>query len=252
MISRNALELYLDHYLDCQSFKDYAPNGLQIEGRSEIKRLCTAVSISQAVISAANAWQADAILVHHGMFWPSEPLVIKDIRRQRIAALLKHDLNLFAYHLPLDAHVKLGNNACIASRLALNEISQHDLKNMPKGLWTGYLDEFQTAEQLALTLNTVFHQKPIHIAAEKQIIKKIAWCSGAAQNFIHQAAELNADAYISGEVSERTYDEAKELNIHYYGCGHHATERYGVQALGEHLQNLYGLAHLFIDSDNPI
>ncbi len=252
MILRDTLVTDLDHYLAAQSIPDYAPNGLQIEGRPEIRKLCTAVSISQSVIQAAIQWQADAILVHHGFFWRGERAVLTGVRRQRIGDLLGQNLNLFAYHLPLDLHHVVGNNACLAKRLPVTNLSQHDLEKLSKGLWAGDLIQPATPQGLNTLLQQVFSQAPIHITAERPQIHRIAWCTGAAQDFLEDAQRLGVDAYISGEVSERTYDLAQELNIHYYACGHHATERYGVQALAEHLTQEFGIEHRFIETDNPI
>lgn len=252
MITRIELATYLDQFLAAQSIADYAPNGLQIEGRAEIRKLCTAVSISQAVIQAAIEWQADAILVHHGFFWRGERAVLTGVRRQRIAALIKHDVNLFAYHLPLDLHPIVGNNACIAQRLPVRNISQHDLEKLPKGLWAGDLKQNLNGQDFGNVLHQALLQAPIHITAQRRQIQKIAWCTGAAQDFLEDAQKLGVDAYISGEISERTYDLAQELNIHYYACGHHATERYGVQALAAHLEEKFGIEQRFIETDNPI
>lgn len=252
MITHAALSAYLDNYLSCAAISDYSPNGLQIEGRSDIQRLCTAVSASHAVIQEAVRWQADALLVHHGFFWRGERAVITGVRKQRIGEVLKHDLNLFAYHLPLDVHPLVGNNACLAQRLSVTDLQQHDVEKLPKGLWSGVLAQVCTGLELFEALQTTFSQSPIYIAAARPKIQRIAWCSGAAQDFIEAAHQLGVDAYISGEISERTYDLAKELNIHYFACGHHATERYGVQALGAHLKEAFGLEHRFIDSENPI
>jgi len=252
MITRDDLATYLNDYLACATISDYAPNGLQIEGRAEIKKLCTAVSASQSVIQAAAAWQADAILVHHGYFWRGERAVITGVRKQRIGDILIHDMNLFAYHLPLDVHLQVGNNACLAERLPVKEVQQHDLDRIPKGLWSGVLTKSCNGAELHQILENTFLQAPIHIAAKRSTIQRVAWCSGAAEDFIEEAHRLGADAYISGEVSERTFDLAKELNIHYYACGHHATERYGVQALGMKLAKEFDIEHLFIDTENPI
>lgn len=252
MITRDALAVYLDTYLSCNALPDYAPNGLQIEGRPEIQRLCSAVSISRDVIQQAAQNKADAILVHHGFFWRGERSVITGIRRQRIGEMIVHDLNLFAYHLPLDVHPVVGNNACLAKRLPVHDLAQHDVEKIPKGLWSARLDQTFSGEAMFQVLNDVFFQQPIHIAAESRPIQSIAWCTGAAQDFLEDAHHLGVDAYISGEISERTFDLAKELNIHYYACGHHATERYGVQALGAHLADKFGLEHQFIETGNPI
>lgn len=252
MISRVDLAQYLDQYLGCAAVHDYAPNGLQIEGKNQIRRLCTAVSANQASITAAIHQRADAILVHHGFFWRNEPSILTGIRRQRIATLLQHDLNLFAYHLPLDVHRECGNNACIARKLGIGDVQQYDVDKIKKGLWVGHLPEACPVDVFTQKLQTVFQQAPTHIAAQSHLVQRIAWCSGAAQDFIERAWQVGADAYISGEISERTFDLAKELNIHYFSCGHHATERYGVQALGEHLQKTFDIEHQFIDSDNPV
>ncbi len=252
MIDRDALVAYLDHYLAAQTIADYAPNGLQIEGRFEIRRLCTAVSISQSVIQTAVQWQADAILVHHGFFWRGEKSVLTGIRRQRIGDLLNQNLNLFAYHLPLDLHPIVGNNACLAQKLPVTNISQYDVEKLPKGLWTGDLDQSYFAQDLGVLLQKKLLQIPIHIPAQRAQIKRVAWCTGAAQDFIEDAQRLGVDAYISGEVSERTFDLAQELNIHYFACGHHATERYGVQALATHLEQKFDIEHRFIETYNPI
>lgn len=252
MIGRDALATYLDQYLSAQAIPDYAPNGLQIEGRSDIRKLCTAVSISQSVIQAAIEWHADAILVHHGFFWRGERSVLTGVRRHRIGDLLGQNLNLFAYHLPLDLHPIVGNNACLAQRLPVANLSQHDLEKLPKGLWAGDLIAPATPQELGTLLQQSLLQAPIHIAAQRPQIQRIAWCSGAAQDLLEDAQRLGVDAYLSGEISERTYDLAQELNIHYYACGHHATERYGVQALAAHLEEKFGIEHRFIETNNPI
>ena len=251
MISRFDLVTYLDHYLAAQSILDYAPNGLQIEGCAEIRKLCTAVSISQSVIQAAIQWQADAILVHHGFFWRGERLVLTGVRGQRIKNLLTHNLNLLAYHLPLDVHPKIGNNACVAQLLPVTNVSQHDVEKLPKGLWAGELLEPLSPQDLSSLLQQIFGQAPIHISASGPKIQRIAWCTGAAQDFLEDAQHLGVDAFISGEISERTYYQAQELGMHYFACGHHATERLGIQALGAHLVERFDLEHRFIDSDNP-
>lgn len=252
MITRDALAEFLDEYLECRSITDYAPNGLQIEGCIQIRKLCSAVSISQSVIEEAIQWQADAILVHHGFFWRGERAVLTGVRRERIAALLTHDVNLFAYHLPLDVHPIVGNNACLAQRLPVRNVSQRDVDKLANGLWLGDLERAHSASELGQILQNLTRQVPIHIAAECPSIQRIAWCSGAAQDFLEDAQRFGADAYISGEISERTFDLAQELNIHYYACGHHATERYGVQALATHLVQQFDIEHRFIDTNNPI
>lgn len=252
MITRNKLNLYLNEFLSCSQFNDYAPNGLQVEGKEQIKRICTAVTASDEVISKAITWQADALLVHHGYFWRGEDPVITGIKRQRIGKLLHSNLNLFAYHLPLDCHVELGNNACIAKLLSLESIQMHKAGNTNNILWSGTLAKAMSGKQFSEFLEQKLERKPLHVEGNNKLIHSIAFCTGAAQDYIDNAHQLGVDAYLSGEISERTYYQAKESGIHYYSCGHHATERYGIQSLGKHLASLYDLEHLFIDSENPV
>ncbi len=252
MIKRDDLVALIDAYLVSSSFNDYAPNGLQVEGKSDIQRICTAVSASESVIDQAIKWKADALLVHHGYFWRGETSVIAGMKRKRIGKLLSNNLNLLAYHLPLDCHPVLGNNACIAKRLGITNSTKHKAGNTPDLLWAGALPSALSAENLEDRLKDVFNRAPLHLAGSREHIQKIAWCSGAAQDFIEDAYRLGADAYISGEVSERTYYQAQELGIHYFACGHHATERYGVEALGNWLGEKLDVEHHFVDSDNPV
>lgn len=252
MIERKQLASYLNELLNCSRYQDYAPNGLQVEGREQIKRICTAVTASEEVISQAVAAQADALLVHHGYFWRGEDPVITGMKRKRISALLNNDLNLYAYHLPLDCHPELGNNACLAKLLSIESIQMHKVGNTENLLWSGTLPLAMNAQQLADFVADKLGRKPQCIEGMSKEINQIAWCSGAAQDYIDQAKELGVDAYLSGEVSERTYYQAQELDIHYFACGHHATERYGIQALGAHLAKHFSLEHVFIDSSNPI
>lgn len=251
MIERQELAGYLQKLLACDQYNDYAPNGLQVEGRSKISRIVTAVTASADVIKLAIACNADALLVHHGYFWRGEPAPILGMKRQRLAALLINDINLFAYHLPLDCHVELGNNARLCQILGLSQIQQHRAGSTAGLLWTGLLSQPYSASQLCELLHQKLGSQIISVTVEKPI-QRIAICSGAAQDYLTDACALGVDAYISGEISERTYYEAKELGIHYFACGHHASERYGIQALGEHLSAHFKLSHQFIDSDNPI
>lgn len=252
MILRDELGLYLADFLHCADFNDYAPNGLQIEGKSEISRICTAVTASAEVISEAVKLKADALLVHHGYFWRGEDPIIKGIKKQRISKLLCHDVSLFAYHLPLDCHTTLGNNACLAQLFSFKSIKMHSAGKTENLLWSGQLTKALTATELSTQLQEKLGREPLHIAGSDKPIQQLAWCSGAAQDFIEEAQALGVDAYFSGEVSERSYYLAKELGIHYFACGHHATERFGIQALGNHLADKFALVHTFIDSANPI
>ncbi|KGP63204.1 metal-binding protein [Legionella norrlandica] len=252
MITRDELSLYLLNFLDCSQFQDYAPNGIQVEGKDCIKRICTAVSASEEVITQAIEWQADALLVHHGYFWRGENPVISGMKRQRIAKLLNHNVNLFAYHLPLDCHPELGNNASLANLLLVESIAMHKVNHTENLLWSGKLPKAMPGKQFSEFLEQKLGRHPVHIPGNENLIHSIAWCTGAAQDFIEEAYKLGVDAYLSGEVSERTYYQAMELGIQYFSCGHHATERYGIQALGIHLAHYFELEHLFIDSPNPI
>lgn len=226
--------------------------GYRLKGKNQLKRICTAVTASDEVISQAVDWQADALLVHHGYFWRGEAPIITGIKRQRISKLLRHDINLFAYHLPLDCHLELGNNACLAQLLEVNDIGMHRAGGTDNLLWTGTLSKALSHQELADFINKKLARKPLMIEGHEKPINRIAWCSGGAEDFIEEAYRLGVDAYLSGEVSERTYYQAKELGISYYSCGHHATERYGVQALGKYLADTFQVEHLFFDSDNPI
>lgn len=252
MITRDELGLYLQNFLRCSQYNDYAPNGLQIEGKDSIRRICTAVTASDDIISNAITHEADALLVHHGYFWRGEDPVIKGMKRQRIAKLLNNNMNLFAYHLPLDCHNALGNNAKLAKLFFLNEVKTHKVGATENLLWSGKLAQPMKGQEFSELIETQLGRKPLYICGSNEDIQSIALCSGAAQDYIEEAKGLGVDAYLSGEISERTFYQAKELGIHYYACGHHATERYGIQALGVHLAQHFDLEHVFLDTDNPI
>ena len=251
IISRQELTTYLDTFLNIDAFKDYAPNGLQVEGKSNIRTIVTGVTACQALIDAAIKVNADAILVHHGFFWKNEPEVITGMKYRRIKALMDNDISLFGYHLPLDAHHGVGNNAQLAQKLAI--ISPRVYEEVPQNLlWHGHLEHPLTVEEFNKLLNKVLNRKPLHIGDETKMISTIAWCTGGAQDYIDYAVKMGVDAYISGEVSERTFHTAMEQGIHYFAAGHHATEQFGIQALGEHLAEKYNIKHHFIDIINPV
>lgn len=252
MISRDNLSIYLNQYLACHDYNDFSPNGVQVEGRDEIRTICSAVTASQDAIEQAIAYNADALIVHHGYFWRGESPVIVGMKRKRLADLLSNDINLFAYHLPLDCHLSIGNNAEIGRLLSIKNINTHKVSGVSNLLWSGDLTCEMTISSLSSALHKVFNRKPFSISSSINKIQKIAWCSGGAQDYIEDAARLGVDAFISGEVSERTYYQAKELGINYFACGHHATERFGIQALGSHLCDEFSLVHKFIDSENPV
>lgn len=243
---------WCDSTLKSHEFKDYAPNGLQIEGKSEISKILCAVTASQAAIDAAIEQGADLLLVHHGYFWKGEPYPITGMRGKRIKHLIQHDISLLAYHLPLDSHPTLGNNAAIADLLELENIEALDpTERNPIGN-LGYLQQAMSAEEFKHYVSTRLKFAAIHLPADKTTIQKVGYCTGGAQDFIGKAAERNCDAYISGEVSERTFYEAKELNVHYYACGHHATERYGVQRLAKAISEQFNIEYSYFELNNPI
>lgn len=248
-VSRDALIDYCNRLLSPQDVKDYAPNGLQVEGKPVIKKLVTGVTASQALIDAAIDADADMILVHHGYFWGNENPCIVGMKQRRIKALLMHDINLLGYHLPLDVHETFGNNAQLAKVLAINvegRAGKLDLINygrFPKPL---------TVSEFTSHLDEKFSRQPLIVGSNNKKIETVAWCTGGAQGYLEDAIGLGVDAYISGEASEQTTHIAVENNIVYAAAGHHATERYGVKALGEHLKECFDLDHVFIDIDNPI
>ncbi|MDQ7074811.1 MAG: Nif3-like dinuclear metal center hexameric protein [Gammaproteobacteria bacterium] len=252
MLERNTLLAYLDALLAKDDFQDYAPNGLQVEGRSQIKKIVTGVTATQALIEAAIDNNADLLLVHHGFFWKGEDPCVVGMKQRRLKALLQADLNLVAYHLPLDAHPTLGNNAQLAQRLGISATQSVSAGGTRDLLWLGQLPQAISAQDFAAQLEQQLQRTPLLIESCDKMIKTLAWCSGAAQGFISQAATLGADAYLSGEISEQTVHVAHECDIHYFSAGHHATERFGVQALGSHLAEKYALEHQFIDIGNPV
>jgi len=251
MIDRDTMHRALDDCLRPDLFTDYAPNGLQVEGRPAIRRLVSGVTACQALLDAAIDREADAILVHHGYFWKGEDQRIQGMKKQRLQSLLRHDINLFAYHLPLDAHPELGNNVQLARLLGLSVEGGMEPDN-PRSLGNiGRLDAPVTARTFARRVEELLGRSVLHVGEPDDEIATLAWCTGAAQGFIGRARELGVDAYISGEISEPTTHEARETGVHYFACGHHATERYGVQAVGQWLAEAYGIEHIHIDIDNP-
>ena len=246
MIGQAELVQYCDELLEAALFKDYCPNGLQVEGKDTINRIVSGVTASQALIDAAIEKKADLLLVHHGFFWKGENSVVTGMKHRRLKALLINDINLLAYHLPLDAHKTLGNNVILAKKLGLKNpiyFAGNDIAIIG--------DLTETGESLKQRLTEQLFREPLHVDVERPITR-VSLCTGAAQSYIEQALEMGADAFISGEISESTWHFAQENNIHYYAAGHHATERYGVQALGEHLAEKFGLEHEFIDIPNPV
>lgn len=242
----------LEQLLEIHQFKDYCPNGLQVEGREDVNKIITGVTANQALIDEAIKHQADAILVHHGFFWKGEKQEITGMKYHRIKALIENGINLYAYHLPLDVHPEFGNNAQLAKLLGIIDrrpLEPWDKRSVGR---VGKFEQAITPEALTARITDVLHRQPLHIDGGKPEIKTIAWCTGGGQDFITIAAEQGIDAFISGEISERTTHIAREMGIHYFAAGHHATERYGVQALGEWLKNDLDFDVSFIDIDNPV
>ena len=242
----------LDQFLEIHQFKDYCPNGLQIEGVEQVKKIITGVTANQALIDIAIEENADAILVHHGFFWKGESQEIVGMKYNRIKALIENGINLYAYHLPLDVHPELGNNAQLAKLLGITDrrpLEPWDKRSVGR---VGKFEQVVTADELSARIESVLSRKPLHIDGGKKEIKSIAWCTGGGQDYISIAAEQGIDAFISGEISERTVHIAREMGIHYYAAGHHATERYGVQALGEWLKDELALDVEFVDINNPV
>lgn len=243
---------WCDSTLKAAEFKDYAPNGLQIEGKTEVKKILCAVTASQSAIEAAIAQQADLLLVHHGYFWKGEAYPITGMRGKRIKTLIQHDISLVGYHLPLDAHPTLGNNAAIADLLELQNIEALDPSERHPIGNIGYLKQALSPEAFKALLTEKLGFNTIHLAADKSQIQKVGFCTGGAQDFIEKAATQDCDAYISGEVSERTFYQAQELNVHYFACGHHATERYGVQRLGKAIAEQFNIEYSYFELNNLI
>ncbi len=241
----------LDEHLLVENFKDYCPNGLQVEGKQQVKKIVTGVTASQALIEQAVANKADALLVHHGYFWKGEAEPLTGMKGRRVAALMRNNISLIAYHLPLDAHPVLGNNQQLAEVMGWQVKGVMDSPSWPLGL-VGELIKPLTALEFAKQLNTKLGQEPLYLAGHDRDIKTLAWCTGSAEGGIYRAAELGVDAYISGEVSEQTLHAAQELGIDYFAAGHHATERYGVKALGEWIANKWQVECQFIDLHNPV
>ncbi|SFR59717.1 Nif3-like dinuclear metal center hexameric protein [Thiomicrospira sp. ALE5] len=247
MIARQTLLDYLADYLAIDKFKDYAPNGLQVEGTGELKKIITGVTASEALIDYAIAHQADAIIVHHGYFWRNEAPEVCGMKRNRLKKLLMHDINLIAYHLPLDAHPVMGNNAVLGAQIGLKDITPEE------GLLRlGCLASPVSIEQFKQSINALLNRQLLHLPGGPEQIEKVAWCTGGAQNMIDQACAWGADVFISGEVSEQTFHSAAEGKIHYFAAGHHATETWGVKALAEHIREKFLMDCIFVDLPNPV
>lgn len=250
MVKLSELVAYSNDLLEIDRFNDFAPNGLQVEGRHDVRQIAAAVTASLDVVEAAADAGADLLLVHHGYFWKGEAAAISGMKKRRLEKLLRHNISLLAYHLPLDVHAELGNNRQLGMRLGIDSATA-----LPAcgGLpLVGRLAQPLSAAGLAALLQEKLDHKPLYIGGRSAPIRTIAWCTGAAQRYCEQAAMAGIDAYISGEVSEQTTHVCRELAIDYFAAGHHATERYGVQALARHLAERFSLQWEFVDCNNPV
>ncbi len=246
---REELRTYLDGLLEAARFRDYCPNGLQVEGSTEVRRILCGVTASQALIDEAVQRKVDAILVHHGWFWRGEDGRVTGFRKRRMATLLAHDISLFAYHLPLDAHAELGNNAQLAALLGWQVTGRFAEQEIG---FLGVPPAPTFAGEIAAKLGQALGRPPQLVGDATRPVAKIAWCSGGAQGYFEQAILAGADVYVSGEISEQTVHLARESGVPYIAAGHHATERYGVQALGRHLVTHCGIACDYVELDNPV
>ena len=248
-MKREELTRYLDELLDSARFRDYCPNGLQVEGCNDVRRIVAGVTASQSLVDAAIARGADTLLVHHGWFWRGEDGRITGFRKARLQALLKYDINLLGYHLPLDGHAEFGNNAQLARRMGWmveGRFGEQDIG------WHGQVAEPTTLMELTRKISIELSREPLLIGDEERPVQRIAWCSGGAQSMFEQAIDKGIDVYVSGEISEQSVHLARESGVAYIAAGHHATERYGVQALAMHLAERFGLECEFVDIDNPV
>lgn len=250
---RSEFELLLNKTLSPSRFKDYAPNGLQVEGKKEINRVVTGVTASQALIDAAIEYKADAIFVHHGYFWKSEDPRIIGMKYRRIASLIKNDINLYGYHLPLDAHPTLGNNAGLADAIGLlNRSGLQSGVPIEESIGVvGELNEPVSSDVFRRIVESAVGRSVLFECVNDRPIRRVALCTGGAQGYIEQAVAVGADVFITGEVSEQTIHIAREMDIHFIAAGHHATERFGARSMAAYLSSECGLEAVFIDVDNP-
>ena len=255
-VATHELASWLDTVLNVSAFKDYCPNGLQVEGKTHITRIVTGVTASEALLHAAIEHHADAVIVHHGWFWKNEDPRVRGMKRRRLQLALANDLNIFGFHLPLDAHPEWGNNAQLGQKLRLTprrDANGNPLVCGPDNLvWMGHPTQGQTLHELAQTLQNVLGRAPLVVGDLNTRPANIAWCTGGAQGFMESAIDAGADLYITGEASEPNYHLARETGVAFIAAGHHATERYGIQALGNAIAGQFDVQVKFIDLDNPI
>ena len=249
-VALSALIEEADRYLNAAATADYCPNGLQVQGRAEVRRIVSGVTASQALLDAAVEAQADLVLVHHGYFWKNEDPRVIGIKQRRLKTLLLNDISLLAYHLPLDVHPEVGNNVQLARRLGLTVEGPLEPGNPRSVGLVGSLPQALSAAEFAQRIEASLERPPLVVEGSRPI-RRVAWCTGGAQGYIEQAVAAGVDAYVTGEVSEPTVHIARENDLSFFAAGHHATERYGVQALGEYLAQRFEIEHIFIDVPNP-
>lgn len=240
---------FCDEYLKVDEFTDYCPNGLQVEANARVEHIVCGVTASQALIEASIEQGADTLLVHHGYFWKGESQPITGYKGKRISSLIKNNINLLAFHLPLDAHPEVGNNVQLGRIMGWNTGASFGEQNL---VLEGRLAQAQTLAEVSQQIEAKLATTTLPISAGDHPIERIAWCTGAAQGFIEAAAERGVDAFVSGEISEPTFHLAREMGVHYIAAGHHATERYGVQALAKVIADRFGVQQQFIDIPNPV
>ena len=248
MAARSEVDRYLNDLLAPQGFRDYGPNGLQVEGKPEVHTLVSGVTASLALIDAAAARGADAILVHHGLFWRGQDGRLTGWLKERVARLIVHGINLWAYHLPLDAHAEFGNNARLGARLGLVADARFGEQDLG---FIGPAAAVDSVERLGAAVGAALGRVPLLLPGDGRPLARIAWCTGGAQGYFEAAIAAGADAFLTGEVSEPQAHLARETGVAFLACGHHATERYGASAVAAHVAERFGLAHTFIDLDNP-
>lgn len=247
-IALKDLVAYCDEQLNSRAIKDYCPNGLQVAASEQVKVIVSAVTACDAAIERAIELNADVLLVHHGYFWKGEPEPLTGMKGRRVAKLFRNDISLLAYHLPLDVHPMLGNNVQLGHVLGWEGYAASE-----DGLiWMTSFDDPVSVARVVANVEQALDRSVLHIPARADEVSRVAWCTGGAQSMLPQAEALGADMFISGEISEPTVHMAREMDVHYVAAGHHATERYGVQALGEHLGERFGLTHYFVDIANPV
>lgn len=250
-IDLSTLVFETDRYLAAGQIADYCPNGLQVQGRPRVRRIVSGVTASQALLDAAVADNADLVLVHHGYFWRNEDPRVVGMKQRRLKTLLNHDISLVAYHLPLDVHPEVGNNVQLARLLGLQVDGPLEADNPRSVVLLGHLPEPTSAADFARRVATALNREPLLVDSDRPV-RRVGWCTGGGQGYIDQAIAAGVDLYLTGEASEQTFHSARENGIAFIAAGHHATERYGVKALGEYLAQRFGIEHRFIDCDNPV